>query len=96
MLKPLGESHSNKKIVKVAAWIATTPTSIQEAVSKGSKNAVGEIIPVRFATRTAIPVSINGTLKSTWKRFSCLRPSLRRKHPKKNMQNNYLYLLPLF
>lgn len=65
MLNPLGDSHSNKKMVKVAAWIATTPTSIQEAVSNGSKKAVGEIMPVRLATTIAIPVSIYGTLKST-------------------------------
>lgn len=65
MLKPLGESHSNRKMVKVAAWMATTPTSIQEAVSKGSRNAVGDMIPVRLATIMAMPVSINGTLKST-------------------------------
>lgn len=66
ILKPLGESHSKKNMVNVAAWIATTPTNIQDAVSKGSKNAVGDIIPVRFATTIAIPVSIKGTLKSTW------------------------------
>ena len=36
--------------MNVAAWIATIPTNIQEAVSKGSKNAVGEIIPVLLAT----------------------------------------------
>lgn len=34
-------------------------------VSNGSKNAVGEIIPVRLFTTIAIPVSINGSLKST-------------------------------
>lgn len=66
MSKPLGESHSNRKIVKVAAWMATTPTSIQEAVSNGSRNAVGEMIPVLFATIIAIPVSMKGTLKSTY------------------------------
>lgn len=34
-------------------------------VSNGSKNAVGEIIPVRLFTTIEIPVSINGSLKST-------------------------------
>lgn len=34
-------------------------------VSNGSKKAVGDIIPVRLLTTIAIPVSINGTLKST-------------------------------
>lgn len=67
MLKPLGDNHSNRKMVKVAAWMATKPTSIQEAASKGSRKAVGDMIPVRFATTMAIPVSIKGTLKSTWK-----------------------------
>lgn len=52
-------------MVNVAAWIATTPTSIQEAVSKGSRKAVGDIIPVLLATTIAIPVSIKGTVKST-------------------------------
>ncbi len=37
MLKPDGLSHSNKKIVKVAACIATTPTKNHEAVSNGSE-----------------------------------------------------------
>lgn len=36
MLKPLGLSHSNRNMVNVAACMATTPTSIQDAVSKGS------------------------------------------------------------
>jgi hypothetical protein len=40
MSNPDGLSHSKKKIVNVAAWIATTPTSIQDAVSKGSVNNV--------------------------------------------------------
>lgn len=65
MLYPLGDSHSNRNMVKVAAWIATTPTNIQDAVSNGSKKAVGDMIPVLFATTIAIPVSMNGTLKST-------------------------------
>lgn len=34
-------------------------------VSNGSKNAVGEIIPVRLLTTIAMPVSMNGSLKST-------------------------------
>lgn len=51
--------------MNVAAWIATAPTSIHDAVSNGSRNAVGEMIPVRFATTIATPVSMNGTLKST-------------------------------
>lgn len=62
---PLGDNHSKKNMENVAAWMATAPTSIQDAVSKGSKKAVGEIIPVRFATTMATPVSIKGTLKST-------------------------------
>lgn len=45
--------------------MATAPTSIHDAVSKGSKNAVGDIMPVRLATTMAVPVSIKGTLKST-------------------------------
>lgn len=68
MLKPLGDSHSKRKIIKVATWIATRPTNIHDALSNGSKNAVGEIIPVRFATTMAIPVSMKGTLKSTCNR----------------------------
>lgn len=68
MSKPLGESHSKRNIMKVAAWMATTPTNIQEAVSKGSRKAVGDIIPVRLATMMAMPVSMNGTLKSTCNR----------------------------
>lgn len=36
MLNPEGLSHSNIKMVNVAAWIATTPTNIHDAVSKGS------------------------------------------------------------
>ena len=39
-------------------------TSIQLAVSKGSRNAVGEMIPVRLATSIVIPVSRKGTEKS--------------------------------
>ena len=62
---PLGDNHSKKNMEKVAAWIATAPTSIQEAVSKGSKKAVGEMMPVLLATTIATPVSIKGTLKST-------------------------------
>lgn len=34
-------------------------------VSNGSKNAVGEMIPVRFFTTIAMPVSMKGSLKST-------------------------------
>lgn len=45
--------------------MATAPTSIHDAVSKGSRNAVGDMIPVRFATTIATPVSMKGTLKST-------------------------------
>lgn len=50
---------------KVAAWMATAPTSIHEAVSKGSRKAVGDMMPVRLATTMATPVSMKGTLKST-------------------------------
>lgn len=67
MSNPLGDNHSNRNIVKVAACIATAPTNIHDAVSNGSKNAVGDIIPVRLATIIAIPVSMYGTLKSTCK-----------------------------
>lgn len=49
----------------MAACIATAPTNIQEAVSNGSRKAVGDMMPVRFATTIATPVSIKGTLKST-------------------------------
>jgi hypothetical protein len=38
MSNPEGLSHSNRKMVNVAACIATTPTNIQEAVSNGSEN----------------------------------------------------------
>jgi len=38
MSNPEGLSHSNRKMKIAAAWIATTPTNIQEAVSKGSEN----------------------------------------------------------
>lgn len=34
----IGDKHSNTKIIKVAAWIDTIPTSIHEAASKGSEN----------------------------------------------------------
>lgn len=64
MLNPLGDNHSNKKIVNVEACMATTPTSIHEAASKGSKKAVGDMMPVLFATTIAMPVSMKGTLKS--------------------------------
>ena len=50
MLYPDGESHSKKKMVPAANWMATRATSIQLAVSNGSRKAVGEIMPVRFAT----------------------------------------------
>lgn len=53
--------------------MATTPTNIQDAVSKGSKKAVGEMIPVRLTTTIAIPVSMKGTLKSTCKNLLCVR-----------------------
>ena len=35
--KPDGDSHSKRKIMKVAECMATKPTSIQEAVSNGSE-----------------------------------------------------------
>lgn len=41
-------------------------------VSNGSKNAVGEIIPVRLLTTIAMPVSMNGSLKSTTASLSAL------------------------
>lgn len=37
MSKPDGESHSKKKIINVEECMATMPTSIHEAVSKGSE-----------------------------------------------------------
>lgn len=40
-------------------------SKILTEVSNGSKNAVGEIIPVRLLTTIAMPVSMNGSLKST-------------------------------
>ena len=39
-------------------------TNIHEEKSNGSRNAVGEMIPVLFDTRIVIPVSKKGTLKS--------------------------------
>ncbi len=44
--------------------IATNATSIQDAVSKGSRNAVGDMMPVLFATRMVMPVSRYGTEKA--------------------------------
>ncbi len=44
--------------------IATNATSIQDAVSKGSRNAVGDMMPVLLATRMVMPVSRYGTEKA--------------------------------
>ena len=64
MLYPLGLSHSNRKMDPAAAWTATITTNIQEEKSNGSRKAVGEMMPVRLATRMVIPVSRKGTEKS--------------------------------
>ena len=37
MLYPPGLSHSNRKMVMAATWIATNATNIQDAVSNGSE-----------------------------------------------------------
>lgn len=51
---------------KCARWnIIQKRPHILTDVSNGSKNAVGEMIPVRLFTTMAMPVSINGSLKST-------------------------------
>ena len=84
MSNPLGDNHSKRNIIKVAAWIATIPTNIQEAVSKGSRNAVGDIIPVRLATTIAIPVSMKGTLKSTCKLLNVTKYSCKLCVPKRH------------
>ena len=61
---PDGESHSKRKIQPAATWMATRATMAQLVVSKGSRKAVGEMIPVFLATKMVIPVSKNGTEKS--------------------------------
>ena len=53
------------KMEPAAAWTATITTSIHEEKSKGSRKAVAEMIPVLLETRIVIPVSRNGTEKST-------------------------------
>ena len=47
-----------------ATWTATRATMNQLVVSKGSKKAVGEMIPVFLATKIVMPVSKKGTEKS--------------------------------
>jgi len=40
MSNPEGDAHSKSSIIIVAACMATMPTSIHEAVSNGSENAL--------------------------------------------------------
>ena len=47
---PAGDNHSNKNIHPAAKWTATKATMAQLVGEKGSKNAVGEMIPVFLAT----------------------------------------------
>ena len=63
---PDGLSHSNRKMQPAATCTATKATMNQLVVSKGSKKAVGEIIPVFLATKMVIPVSKKGTEKSNF------------------------------
>ncbi len=50
MSYPDGDSHSKRKMHPAATCMATSATSIHEAVSNGSRKAVGEMMPVRLAT----------------------------------------------
>ena len=57
MLYPAGLIHSKRKIIRAESWTATKAVMSQDAMLNGSKNAVGEIMPVRFATTMAVPDS---------------------------------------
>ena len=57
MLYPAGLSHSKRNIIRAESWTATKAVMSQDAMLNGSKNAVGEMIPVRFATTIAVPDS---------------------------------------
>lgn len=51
-------------LLNAPTWMATKATKAQLAVSKGSKKAVGEMMPVLLATKTVMPVSKKGTENS--------------------------------
>ena len=57
MLYPAGLSHSKRNIIRADSWTATKAVMSQDAMLNGSKKAVGEMIPVRFATTIAVPDS---------------------------------------
>ena len=57
MLYPAGLIHSKRNIIRAESWTATKAVMSQEAMLNGSRNAVGEMIPVRFATTIAVPDS---------------------------------------
>ena len=57
MLYPAGLSHSNRNIIRADSWTATKAVMSQLAMLKGSRKAVGEIIPVLLATTMAVPDS---------------------------------------
>ena len=54
---PAGLSHSNRNIIRADSWTATKAVINQLAMLNGSRKAVGEIIPVLFATTMAVPDS---------------------------------------
>jgi hypothetical protein len=69
-------------MVPAASWMATKATSIQLAVSKGSKKAVGDMMPVRLATLGQVKYNAAGLVpvkmirKNTdWKREGFLSQS---------------------
>ena len=64
------------KMEPAAAWTATITTSIHEEKSKGSRKAVAEMIPVLLETRIVIPVSRNGTEKSTTDSLICSKMAI--------------------
>ena len=70
MLYPDGDAHSKRNIANAEAWIATIVISNHEAMSNGSKKAVGDMIPKRFATIIAIPDSWNVIKKNVNAIFS--------------------------
>ena len=57
MLYPAGLIHSKRNIIRAESWTATKAVMSQDAILNGSKKAVGEIMPVRFATTIAVPDS---------------------------------------
>ena len=54
---PAGLSHSNRNIIRADSWTATKAVINQLAMLNGSRKAVGEMIPVLFATTMAVPDS---------------------------------------